>query len=323
MKPIVRILFGSHLYGTNTPDSDLDYKSVHIPGTKDILLQRVQGSVSTQRAKAEGEKNLAGELDEESYSLQRYLSLLADGQTVSIDMLFAPASSLIETSSIWSVIKENKGRMLSKKSAAFVGYCRQQANKYGIKGSRVAAARDAAEFFAKHLSLLGNTAKVFEVDNELKTLVGDHSAIVEQKINNAGHMGRFFECCNRKVAFNGTIKQAAEVFERVHESYGQRAHLAEKNEGIDWKALSHAVRVGREAIELLETGYVTFPLVDAAHILDIKKGRLGYDVVANEIERLLDLVEKASAASSLPDEVDHEFIDGLVEYVYRTEVISG
>jgi hypothetical protein len=37
----------------------------------------------------------------------------------------------------------------------------------------------------------------------------------------------------------------------------------------------------------------------------------------------LDLVEKASAASSLPDEVGHEFIDGLVEYVYRTEVISG
>lgn len=45
MKTVVKIKFGSHLYGTNTPASDLDYKSVHIPDVDDILLQRVQSSI--------------------------------------------------------------------------------------------------------------------------------------------------------------------------------------------------------------------------------------------------------------------------------------
>lgn len=36
MTTIVRVKFGSHLYGTNTPTSDLDFKSVHIPPARDI-----------------------------------------------------------------------------------------------------------------------------------------------------------------------------------------------------------------------------------------------------------------------------------------------
>ena len=44
MQNIVRIQFGSHLYGTNTPLSDLDYKSVHIPSCSDIVMQTVADS---------------------------------------------------------------------------------------------------------------------------------------------------------------------------------------------------------------------------------------------------------------------------------------
>src|ERR1700728_5416999 len=161
---VVRIKFGSHLYGTNTPESDLDYKSVHIPSGRDILLQRVKGSVCSQRSKAEGEKNLAGEVDEESYSLQRYLDLLVQGQTVAIDMLFAPDP--LENSIIWREIQANKHRLLTKKSTAFVGYCRTQANKYGIKGSRVAAARDAYKLFDYAYENYGSNAKVFSLESE-------------------------------------------------------------------------------------------------------------------------------------------------------------
>jgi hypothetical protein len=43
--------------------------------------------------------------------------------------------------------------------------------------------------------------------------------------------------------------------------------MAETQEGVDWKALSHAVRVGTQALELLKTGHVTFPLPNAAHVV--------------------------------------------------------
>lgn len=323
MKTVVRMKFGSHLYGTNTPQSDMDFKAVHIPDAKDILLQRVAGSISDKRNKGEGEKNLAGETDQESYSLQRFLELLVDGQTVAIDMLFAPEEMLLETSDLWNLIQSNRHLLLTKKSAAFVGYCRTQANKYGIKGSRVAAARDAAKFFKESLAVLGPQAKVVEVADNLDELLGEHSTIIEQKINSSGDVGKFFECCNRKVSFNGTIKQAAEVFERIHLSYGQRAQLAQSNEGIDWKALSHAVRVGVEALELLNTGKVTFPLPYAQDILAIKQGKTPYAQVANEIESLLIAVEAASATSTMRDKADTDFIDRLVATVYREQVLAN
>jgi RNA repair pathway DNA polymerase beta family len=204
MKCVVRMKFGSHLYGTNTPESDLDFKAVHLPDAKDILLQHVAGALSDKRDKAEGEKNLAGEVDQESYSLQRYLQLLSEGQTPALDMLFAPDDMVIESSGVWEFIRSNRSRFLTKKSAAFLGYCRQQANKYGIRGSRVAAARDAALFFETRLEKLGNTAKVQDLRmTDLMVLSdNDHIHIIEQKINSVGDMGTFIEVCNRKIAFN-------------------------------------------------------------------------------------------------------------------------
>lgn len=315
MKTVVRIKFGSHLYGTSTPESDIDYKAVHLPDARDILLQRVPGSVCNKPSKkADGEKNAPGDMDEESYSLQRYLQLLVDGQTVAIDMLFAPAPEV--TSETWNYIRQNKHRLLTKKSAAFVGYCRTQANKYGIKGSRVAAAKKASEYFGREM-FWRPSEKVSLLADELATLCTDeHTRVLEQQVNRDGDMGTFFECCNRKVDFNATIKQAHEIYSRIYQNYGDRARLAQDNEGIDWKALSHAVRVGQEALELLNTGHVTFPLPNAQHILAIKKGLIPYDVVAEEIEQLLEDVQKASETSSLRDEPDQQFIDDLVAQVY-------
>jgi predicted nucleotidyltransferase len=322
-KPIVKILFGSHLYGTTTPASDLDYKAVHIPSAPDILLRHSQDSVPIgKRAKGENEKNNPEDVDYESYSLQRYLQLLADGQTVAIDMLFAPDANVLETSRLWEHIRHNKEQFLSKRSTAFVGYCRTQANKYGIKGSRVAAARKAADFFAKMLEQLGTTAKISEVAWRLAELKDDHTDCVQLPMSsNKEVLGWYFECCNRKVCFTNTIKQAAEVYGKVFANYGSRAQLAEANEGVDWKALSHAVRVGEEALELLQTGKITLPLPNAPHILDIKLGYLPYNLVAKEIEELLERVEQAALVSSLPESPNLEFIDKLVFNVYREQVI--
>ncbi len=248
MDRVVRIKFGSHLYGTSTPESDIDYKSVYIPEACDILLQRVQDAMGVRKDKVEGQRNLPGDVDDEAYSLQRYLGLLAEGQTVAVDMLFAPEPE--HWTALWWHIKTNKDRLLTKRSAAFVGYCRQQANKYGIKGSRVSAAKRAAELFTEQRDKLGTTAKVQEIVDLLPTVFDDHTCIVEKKTT-PGKFETYFECCNRMVGFKNTLKEAAAIYQRIYEEYGDRARRAQSNDGIDWKALSHAVRVGHEALELL------------------------------------------------------------------------
>jgi predicted nucleotidyltransferase len=96
MRNIVTIKFGSHLYGTTTPASDLDYKSVFVPSARDIVMQRVKATIANKRPKGIGEKNYAGEIDEEPHSLQRFLELASEGQTVALDVLFSPEWAMVE-----------------------------------------------------------------------------------------------------------------------------------------------------------------------------------------------------------------------------------
>lgn len=325
MRNIVSIRFGSHLYGTATPASDLDIKSVHVPCARDILLGRAKGSISTKRAKAEGEKNYAGELDEESYSLQKYLGLLAEGQTVALDVFFAtPESMLAEPSQEWREIVENKDRLLTRKSASFVGYCRTQANKYGIKGSRVAAARAALALLDDAVSRIGAQAKLREIADDVRGLAvsTEHMGVVpiEQA---SGAIIDHFDVCGRKLSFSASIKHGRDVVAKLVAEYGARALMAEKQEGVDWKALSHAVRVGTQAIELLQTAHVTFPLPNAAHILAIKTGQLPYQAVAEEIEALLELVEAEAVRSPLRDEPDREWIDNYISRIYAKDIVNS
>ncbi len=322
---IMRIKFGSHLYGTSTPASDLDFKSIFIPDARQILLQRAPEVVSTQRPKMTGEKNVAGEIDEEAFSLQKFLKLASEGQTVAMDVLFAPDWAHIDSPrEEWEEIKRNRYRLLTKKSASFIGYARAQSNKYGIRGSRVAASRAALNLLKGALDVAGSSTKLEFYRYQIETLVAstEHMSILVDTTPH-GQEVRLWEVCNRKMPFTASIKNAHDIMQRLVDEYGKRALMAETNQGVDWKALSHAVRVGEQAIELLNTGHITFPLNNAAHILEIKLGHLPYQSVAEEIEGLLERVESAAATSSLPDEPDYQWIDDFVVSTHAKEIVEN
>jgi len=326
MKQIVSMEFGSRLYGTATPASDIDIKSVYIPDAKDILLGRAKGSLSTKRPKGEGEKNYAGEIDEESFSLLKYLGLITEGQTVSLDMLFAPESACTIYTDEWRELQDNRHRLISKRSVAFIGYCMQQAKKYGIKGSRVAAVRSSLDFLKK-LNMKG------WADHDTGKL-GYHSLVIGQFVfmeNNefikiteqtqqSGTVVRFLEVCGRKLQYTASLKNAIDVLQALFDEYGARAMMAETNLGVDWKALSHAIRIAEQAIELFNTGSVVFPRPNAIELRDIKLGKIPYKELAERIEDLLPQVEAASAASSLPESVDKEWIEDFLIGEYGFEV---
>lgn len=322
MKTIVRILFGSHLYGTATPASDVDYKSVFVPPARDILLQRAKKVIAQKREKGFAEKNVAGEVEEQAFGLQRFLGLAAEGQTMAMDMLFAPEP--LVTSPLWEEVIANRHRLISRRAGAFIGYARQQANKYGIKGSRIASARVALAVLDAAIAKHGGDAKLEMVAAEVTAIIetNEHMAlnIIQQA---SGEMLNHWEVCNRNLPYSIRLKAARAIVARIVDEYGARALQAERHEGIDWKALSHAVRVGREAIELFGTGHITFPRPEAAHLISIKTGALPYKPVAEEIEGLLDEVEQAAAASTLPEAPDEAWIDEFVAAAHRHEVLNG
>ena len=262
-------------------------------------------------------------MDYELYSPKKFLDLLAEGQTVTLDMLFAPDSAMMSPpQKEWLRIKALAPKLLTKQAASFVRYCKQQANKYGIKGSRVAAARIALDYLTEAENTHGSSAKLAVVADDLKTLVVDHEFLsVGEDTEPNGNPVEYFEICGKKALFNASIKSARSIAQRLMDEYGERARAAERNEGIDWKALSHAVRVGHEAIEFLTTGHITFPRPEAEHLVDIKLGKLPFQKVSEEIEQLLIEVEAATALSKLPDSYDPAVIDDFIEQLHRESVL--
>lgn len=326
----VKMQFGSHVYGTNVPTSDHDYKAVYLPEPRDILLQKVKGTYKSNTKEDPHAKNTADDIDLEIFSLQRYLDLLMEGQTVAVDMLFTPRKFWEEHRAGWLMIQYNKDKFLHSGVSSFAGYCRTQANKYGIKGSRMKAVRTVLDM----LKPLDQNAKLGEFKEGLSLVIYgggnlamdphpdlEHAAIVMCKGPN-GREEPHLEVCNRKVPFHAKVKYAVEVYQRIFDEYGERARLAEKNEGIDWKALMHAVRVQEEAKELLLTGHVTFPRPEAPLLLKIRKGEVPYADVASQIEAGLEELEVVQSKSTLQKEPDRKFADDLIAEVYKNIICS-
>ncbi len=134
---IVKMVFGSHLYGTNTPESDMDYKGVFLPSKEEILLGKIPKSYTINTKKGSNTKNSAEDTDIEIYSLHYFIKLACEGQTVALDMLHAPDDMLIEVDSYWWDIIRHRDKFYTKNLKAFVGYARRQAAKYGLASGRL------------------------------------------------------------------------------------------------------------------------------------------------------------------------------------------
>lgn len=316
---LVKMQFGATLYGTRTEHSDTDFKGVFVPLRRDILLQRAPRAISTHTRPAGLVKNTAGDVDDELYSLHYYVKLLLQGETTTLDMLFAPPPAWMNRSATWRTIVGRPSIFISKNCTAFVGYCRTQAAKYGIKGSRVAAVRDTIATLEELPveTKLQDHAEWIRVSSQGK----EHVLVVDLPSRKDGPLIPHLDVCDRKFAFTLKVGYVKKCLETILGEYGKRALAAEKNEGIDWKALSHAVRVIEEAKQLLRLHTISFPLADAERIRDIKLGRFTYQEVAPLIERGLLDVEKAREESTLPEEPDRAAADDLVAEIYEREAV--
>lgn len=317
---IVKMKFGSHVYGTNVPTSDTDYKAIYIPSSEDILLQKIKQTITTSTKKDSGVKNGPEDTDTEIFSLDRYLKLLLEGQTVAIDMLFTPSNFFIgNTEPLWYAIKENKDKFLHSGILSFVGYCRTQANKYGIKGSRMSSLKTAIDW----LESLDEDSVLWEAGADFIRRItcesGDYCNVVYLK-NKNNLEEPYLEVVGRKFGFSLKIKEILKNLNRIYKNYGERARIAMNNEGIDWKALMHAVRVQCEAKELLQTGNITFPRPERNLLLKIRTGSMDYKEVASIIESGLQELE--TIKSPLPKSPDFEFSDNLIKKTYKERILS-
>lgn len=315
---LVKLKFGSHLYGTQTETSDTDYKGVFLPTLEDCILGNIKNSLNLSTGGKE--KNGAKDIDEEYYSLQHFLLKLGkSGETVFLDMLHANETQLDICTELWRALRESRAMFYTKNMKSYLGYCVKQAIKYGTRGTRISIAIEV-------LKILNSYPENERLSVALNTLLSLPTLYTE--ISNPTPLGcpvTMLVILGKKFQDTCPIREIKKSLELYLREYGDRAKLAAENKGIDWKAISHAFRSGLQLKEIYETGDLKYPLKDKDFILNIKRGAYHYinDNIPEKLEALVDEIKGLAASSKYPEHIDSKVLNNFILKAYNLDGYSN
>ena len=111
---IFECITGSRLYGTNTFDSDYDYRGVVIPPMNVLLDPFIRFDQKDSGFEEE---------DRCLYALAKFMKLCADANPNIIELIFVPDSNILFKNEKWDNLIAHKDLFLSKKvKFTFSGY---------------------------------------------------------------------------------------------------------------------------------------------------------------------------------------------------------
>lgn len=161
--------FGSHLYGLNTENSDIDFRGIYVPTINDLILHKDKDEIN-EDLEIEIPKNeisvtqlvddyrhityIPGKIvteykkiDVKIFSLQKFIQLCSKADTNALDLLFSIENNFIEKyinydrnttdSVIWQLYSNRSKLINTSRLESPITYAFKQATKYGLKGERL------------------------------------------------------------------------------------------------------------------------------------------------------------------------------------------
>lgn len=309
-------LYGSHLYGMNTAESDMDLRGVFLPSLESLYLNEVPKEFNYTTG-GSNSKNSADDVDMKIFSIQKFIELVRKGDSNGTDLLFStsnPDCVLYYNEEIKPIMEGYNQIMNLKQSDAYIGYAIGQAKRYGVKGSRLGVIKAIKEYLEwVDSSLYFDDLKLADIVDSILKQFGDESYCFKKDIKGVDYL----VLCGSCHQMNITITEFYNRIKKTYDSYGHRAEQAQLNEGIDWKALSHAVRVLYQCEELYKTGRISFPLKDKDKLLGIKTGKFLYKDVEDTIVKLLDKVNDLKEKTVHDYKYNKDFVLSELTKLYK------
>jgi len=288
---IFEFISGSHLYGLNTLESDVDYRGVCIPPLE-ILLD----PYNSFKQKDSGFK----EEDRTIYALKQFMRLCADNNPNIIEFLFVPEKSTVTKLSIWDKIVESKHLFLSKNiKYRFTGYAFSQLKR--IQNHRKWLINPPTE---------EPTREMFGLKDGDKIISNAWIRIMKESLNFNLMKEEYLNKYKAEVDYKNAREQWDNYIAWKKGRNPKRKVLEEKW-GYDTKHASHLFRLMIEGKELLLTGNLTFPLVEAEEIRAIKNGKYEYDEMLDLAKNMESNFENWYAESILPKVPDRKALTEL------------
>lgn len=271
---IATIIMGSHLYGMNTDDSDEDLLTIRIPSILEYL------NCNANARKHDGEHITT--------TMHEFVRFALAGQTQAIDALFSPKWTWVDSSNYWEELVAIRRCFITKNMKAMVGFARAQAIKQSNKKRRLQSAIKVLQAIEKSspLDTMGEVAKHVQKDENVMQGVGTDGV-------------RFLDVCGKQFLYPSPARLYLPTVVKMVEAYGGRVTGADQL--MDFKAMSHAIRVAMVYKELLLHGDFSYPLAGTDILMDVKLGRVKPDMAFYMLNKLLSDIEGLEPKSSLPE----------------------
>lgn len=125
---------GSHIYGTNTKDSDTDYKGICIPPEEYYLGLKSINEYNKAGGKNFGERNTKNDIDITITHINKFVIQAIQGIPNNIDILFCRDEDIIYMDEFGKELREIRDEFLSKEVfKKFSGYALSQKHKLETK----------------------------------------------------------------------------------------------------------------------------------------------------------------------------------------------
>lgn len=350
MQKLFTCLFGSRLYGTQTPTSDLDVKHVYLPNLDDMLVGKQLANKVKKTNTEKNTRNGADDVDEEFLPLQVFARDFLNGQTYALELAFAlegthanqalwygtcevPMSTVddVKTHLFGEFVLELRTKFLTSNVKALMGYAVNQASLYSFKGERLNVVREVKK-------LLTSTANAFVhhrlgdclledswFKDEMTKLTVKYPKYFKQEEYDvgAGQMKPCFRLLEKTLPFSDRAEHSLRVVDALENRYGTRADAASAAaDNVDWKATMHALRVVDEGLQLLRSGTLSFPFSKdyVLYLLDVKQGKVDLELVKEELDSKLELLKVLEQTTKLPPltrELTAEFESWLAAWMRR------
>ena len=333
-------LYGSKLYGTDSPASDTDIRGVFVPSKRDLLL-----GTWPQHYVFKPEKDTDEQVDEQYLSLHYFLKLLTQGETNCLDMFFSYTNKLasLVSSQVYEELIANKDKIITCNITKYLGYCKSQALKYSIKGDRIQNYESFMELidtcespssttlgeWLVHCRVMDSAAPLGDAEDYFKNNVhvGRRFKITDNRLGDHAYLllcdnkERYIMVSGHLFPQNANINTTKDSIRKCLASYGQRAFNAAVDNGADYKALSHALRVAYQAQELLRTSTITFPLtgsvLQTVREVKFKTTEMTYEDIIDLIKVNIEIVENNLKTTTLPKQPDWGWINDFILQLYK------
>lgn len=293
-------LTGSRAYGTDTPDSDYDYKGICIP-TIDYYLGLKKFDQREDKSN-----------DITIYSVTRFFQLASEVNPNIVELLFVDPNTIVYQHPIMQRIIDNRELFLSKKAKhTFSGYAFSQLKK--IKGHKRWLDSPIIKPDREKLGL----PKMPKFGKEkLKALVtlGD-----ELLVDMCGE--EWLDYFRSEKEYYAQ-QQEYERYKHWQDNRNTSRAELEKKSGYDTKHASHLIRLIRMAKEIATEKTIHTYRPDREFLLDIRRGKFSYDEIVELAEEEEKELQELFDKSDLPYTVNHKKIGELHQSILEEFLYS-